>query len=353
MFGEMRRTMAYGYANARVKAMRPELLTKAQLEEMVAVDSIAAAIELLERTIYKEDLVALSLKHRDAALVEFALGRNFGKCASKVVRIAPKGARSTVEAVLERWDVQNLKMILYAKQLGKKREDIEQFIVPVGTIKPRALIEMIEADSMEQCAKGLRGNEYGAIISDGLRTKKSIEEICSAMDAHYYDSIGRKVSGTGREGRDARVVLALMKGEIDGRNVMNVLRCKVNKVDPKVALSLMIPGGDFSEGVLRDMVATEDVEKAAMLLRVGRGMEFKDAIEHYKKDGSLAHFEIAIENMIAKRGLRALRSSIMSVGALVGFLLLKEEEMNNVRKIVRMKQFGMPKERIKEMIVAV
>jgi len=44
---------------------------------------------------------------------------------------------------------------------------------------------------------------------------------------------------------------------------------------------------------------------------------------------------------------------MMSIGAIAGFLFLKEEEMNNIRKIVRGKALGLPAERIAEMLILV
>ena len=81
--------------------------------------------------------------------------------------------------------------------------------------------------------------------------------------------------------------------------------------------------------------------------------EFAAAEKRFKEDGQLSHFEVVFEHSIARRSLHALRRSQMSIGAIVGFLLLKEEEMNNIRKIVRGKALGLPMERIAEMLVLV
>jgi len=49
-----------------VKAMRGQFLSQQQLEDMLNVSSTAAIVEMLERSGYKEDLVSLSLKFKDA-----------------------------------------------------------------------------------------------------------------------------------------------------------------------------------------------------------------------------------------------------------------------------------------------
>ena len=92
--------IAYGYSNARVKAMRTHLLTRAQLDEMSRVKSVPEIIEILERTHFKQDLVALSLKFSGVDLVRVALGKNAARTYCKLIRITPESGKGTVLAFL-------------------------------------------------------------------------------------------------------------------------------------------------------------------------------------------------------------------------------------------------------------
>jgi V/A-type H+-transporting ATPase subunit C len=67
----------------------------------------------------------------------------------------------------------------------------------------------------------------------------------------------------------------------------------------------------------------------------------------------LIHFEVALEKVIAGQGLKALSRSILSLGSIIGFLFLKEEEVSNIRKIVRAKEYDLPLNKVKEMLVQV
>ena len=44
---------------------------------------------------------------------------------------------------------------------------------------------------------------------------------------------------------------------------------------------------------------------------------------------------------------------MLSLGALVGYLFLKGQEMANIRKIVRGKQYGLSPQQIREMLITV
>ena len=76
-------------------------------------------------------------------------------------------------------------------------------------------------------------------------------------------------------------------------------------------------------------------------------------MDEYRKNASLSAFEIAMATANAKEGLATFQRAGMGLGAIVGGLLLKENEMNNIRKIVRAKALGLPGEEIVKMMVSV
>jgi vacuolar-type H+-ATPase subunit C/Vma6 len=116
----------------------------------------------------------------------------------------------------------------------------------------------------------------------------------------------------------------------------------------------MVRGGSLTKSQLEKIAIAKDAGDAASIagqyILSDKG-EFQKAQVAYKSDGQLSHFEVAFEKYLAEKSLHALRRSTMSIGAIIGFLLLKEEEASNIRKIVRGKALGLPPERISEMLV--
>ncbi len=120
----------------------------------------------------------------------------------------------------------------------------------------------------------------------------------------------------------------------------------------------MVEGGNFAHKQLEKMAGAKSVEEVAKIAssffisETGKG-EFASAQQKFNEDGQLSHFEVVFENSLARKSLHTLRKSMMSIGAIAGFLLLKEEEMGNIRKIVRGKGLHLPMEKIAEMLVLV
>jgi len=337
--------VTYAYSNARVRAMRTLLLKGSQISELVDVTGTSSIIELLERTPYKEDFVSLSLKFKGAELVELALARNFARTMQKILRITPEKDRPVVEAMLKRWDVHNIKTILMAKYLGKPSSELEAFLVPAGHLSDKEIKAISDAPDIEAAVNAIKITEYGSLLKRAIKQNKSVPEMLSELESFYFETMGDRIRKMSADPQ----VETLLRSEVDAKNIMNILRCKHARMEPKRIRALLIAGGRMPRQAINDMMEADDTESAAR--EVLPFYSVAKAIDKYRETGSLSHFEIALESMIAERGLRTLRMSTLSLGAIIGFLYLKEEEINNVRKVMRGKEFGMDKEKIKEMIV--
>ncbi|MFA6489194.1 MAG: V-type ATPase subunit [Candidatus Micrarchaeia archaeon] len=365
--------LVYGYSNARVRAMRTGLLTRRQAEDLLKVKTAAAVAEYLSRTQYRDNFAHMPAKITDEERVEIAISRNFAATAQKILRITPEQSKPTLRAFLGRYDIHNLKTILLGKKLGKSSEDISHLLIPAGSITNTELARIVASKNAAELYESVRATPFGnklfnsaslsripkerirAAISkpgfDGVQT----EIILAAADAYYYElASDAAMSG----GKDAQEISRLISAEADAKNILTILRMKRGGADKKAILSSMVGGGTFSRIHIEKIAAAKDVNEAAKLASefflssTGRA-EFAEAQKLFLQDGRLSHLEVAFENSLARKSLVVLRRSMMSIGAIAGFLFLKEEEMNNIRKIVRGKALGLPPERIAEMLILV
>ncbi len=342
------KALAYGYSNARVRAMKANLLSLEELEKMLLVRDTSSIIGLLELTHYKKDIVHLSVKYSGEDLVERALGRNFSEDSKKLLRISPISSRKVVAAMLERYDIANIKTILLGKTLSKKREDILDLIVPAGELKPRTLEHMIDASSTKDAALLLRGTDYE--VPYEMAEKSSPQQMVTHLQNQYYKSLAQKVGPYASEAKDL-MSLALM--EIDAKNIMDNLRCKEFS---KRGHSCKIKKGErraysgaISISTLNKIHELPGIEEE--LAEIENLLHLPGLLEDYKKNKSLARIEVAVEKRIAKKRLSAFHRGVLSLGALVGYIFLKEEEVKNIRKIIRGRQYGLSTEQIKETLV--
>jgi V/A-type H+-transporting ATPase subunit C len=364
--------LVFGYSNARVRAMRTALLSRRQAEDLLKIRSVAGIEEYLMKTPYREDFSHMPRGLSEAKRVELAASRNFARTAQKLIRITPKQSLPSLMAFLGRYDIHNLKAILLSKKLGKPPSEIEHLIIQAGSLSFEDLSRLISSKSAASFYEAMRSTKFGLELlnSVSLRhipkerirmaiSKPGFEELpvdllLAAMDAYYYE-LAAKFAHMGD--KESLEIARLLSAEADAKNILSILRLKKSGAGKKeIQMSIVKGSGQFSRVQLEKLIEAKDAAEAARLasdfFASSAGKEAFEAAEGlFAKDGRLSHLEIAFENSIARKSLKLLRRSMLSLGTIIGFLLLKEEEMNNIRKIVRGKQLSLPPEKIEEMLV--
>ncbi|MFA6328212.1 MAG: V-type ATPase subunit [Candidatus Micrarchaeia archaeon] len=367
------KTLKYGYSNARVRAMRTHLLTRRQADDLLRVNTNAAVIEYLSRTAYRNDFSGMPHTATDEERVELGVSRNFARTAQKLLKITPSAGRGMVAAFLNRYDIHNIKAMLLSKKLGRTKEEAQALLVPAGSITQKELSAMLSAKNADDTYAVLRGTAFGekffasasmrniprdqikALFQNPGSDTAKLDMFMSALDFYYYEMASNLAVGGEKE---AQAIAALLSFEADAKNIMTILRLKRGGADRKTIMAHMVGGGRIMRTRLEKIAAGKDVHESARLSsaffmsKTGRD-DFAAAEQMYMKDGQLSHFEVVFERSIARRSLHALKRSIMSIGAIVGFLFLKEEEMHNIQKIVRGKALGLPPEKVSQMLIFV
>jgi V/A-type H+-transporting ATPase subunit C len=359
--GIFSRPIVWGYANARAKAMRPALLGAPAIASMLEAKDAEGIIATLERTDYREDLTTFALRFGGEELIELATGRNFARAAATLLKVCPKQGRPILFAILSRFDVQSLKAVILAKKLGKEFATVEPYLVPAGSISLAELQEIYNQDGLGAMIERIRATEFGRqyasahmlspsevqkISSQGIFEQDAIEQLVGSLESYYYVAAGYKLKSAEP---DSVAIRSLLSSEADGKNVLTIMRCKKSGMDATGTRKYLVPGGKIIKSELESMLSASTVDEVAE--RVAAKFGLQEALDAYKKDSRLTHFEIAFEQSVSRQSVRALHRSVLSVGALAGMLFLKEEEINNIRKIARGTALGMGKEEIREMLV--
>ncbi|GEM_PF-587605 len=358
------RPLVYGYSNARVRAMHAAFVGKELLREMLAARSVNEGIELLERTAYKEDIVPLSLKYKGEELVELALAANFAKFAQKLKKSTPKPGKKAVEAMLSRWDVRNIKTVMLGRKLGKKFEDISALLVPAGSLAPDELAQMAGAKDGLELFSCIRGSSFGrrmfeapipnAPALSGMRKamlsqdEKTTELISTLLDGYYFHLTKDAVVPSDF---DSMAVRRMLASEADGKNLSTVLRLRNSGAGAQAVRGMLVPGGFVKVQEFASMLDGGQFD--ARLAHVAGVLGIRKEIADYQAAKSISALEMALEKKAALESLHAMRRLQMGLGTIVGALLLKEQEISNIRKIIRGKALGLPHERIEQMLVIV
>ncbi|MDD5317345.1 MAG: V-type ATPase subunit [Candidatus ainarchaeum sp.] len=342
------RPMRYAYSSSRTKAMKGALLSKDDMEQLISADRVGDVIAVLGRTDYKDDMTEPALRHSGADLVDFALGRHMARKARKILSFAPGEALPAVLSVLEKWDAYNLKTILLAKHLGHPNAEIVPLLVPAGAFTKDDLLRMLSQESVEGVASLITGTGYGEALEPLLaeyKKSKNIQPLLNAVEKHFYAKLSGAVSPRIPDGER---ILAVVRASIDNRNAVNILRGKREGASEAKIRSYVIGGGTLTAHELNRFIQAPTTDEAFKAVMERFGLT---PLEPGGRKASLVNMETELERRVLRLGFRTLRMSVLSPGVLVGYLLLKENEVNNVRKIVRGKEFNLPPAKIRGTLV--
>lgn len=344
--------MKYGYSNARIRAMKATLLKPALLEEMIRVGNVEAVAELLQKTGYKADLAALASVYTGSRLVDAAASRNFARTVRKVINVAPKSDQKAVRALLVRWDLINIKALLHARRLKKTYDEVRPYLFEVGELTSEDFRAILRADDAN-LKKELMKTEVGRrmletpLPGEKKAARGDITQQENAIDAYAYVLMNRALGELG--GSDVGDVRRILKREVDAKNIMVIERLKRHDVPRTKIEASLIQGGGLPDATLSRLIEAKDLGAVATLIR----KDFPNVEIRGEGKKGLTELEIALEKAIAMQKVILFHKAMLSLKVIIGFLLLKEEEMNNLRKIAKGKEFRMTESEIRNMLVIV
>jgi len=350
-----RRSMAYVYCNATISAWEARLLSEARLMELADAPRITNVFAALDDTDYRPQLAEVPRGEEgvDMPVVERALRENLNARYRELLGMVPEERKETVTRVIERIDIWNLKAILTAIHNKVPKEKRLEELIPSPTL-PREKLEMLaSAEIFEQLLEFLKGSEYFDVLSEALKEyeTRGLIAILSALDKHYYTSLWKDVLSK----RAQRSVLRAILGyEIDALNIKLILRLKREGAPPEeIDRYLILPPHELTEAMLRAMIAAEDVPSAInMIHRTVYGQILLEALPQVEAQGIFAA-EKALDETHLKICRWLALTQLFSIAPVLSYIYLKENEMRNLRAIIRLKADKVEPQKIKETTVRV
>ncbi len=340
----------YSGAYGRLRVSKSDFLSESLIEQLIQKDP-DDFMKLLSTTSYRKEIDALSQLYPYPDIVEVVLNAHMMRMIKNAEFALPPAAKDFVVAYLSKWPIDNIKTILSSKVLGYSVENTETFLtvqrgIPVGLfaglVTREDYAKMIEQKDVEGVVNLLVKYGYGTILLkfvDEVKKSNDISTMVLALDTYYYSRLLQSFKFyNGDEGP----MLAYVKGMIDIRNVMTVI--KGISFGYKSVKDYIINGGSMPENKLMEMASKE-------IAALKPDMPFKvdDAFERYKGDDFTAYFESALKRELYKKYLKVFDSLALSIESIVGFIIRSEIERDELRAIWLSKLYKISKERMEGM----
>ena len=143
--------------------------------------------------------------------------------------------------------------------------------------------------------------------------------------------------------------------QVDSTNLLTtfrILRADVGQVDPQ---KFFLSGGEYiNEDLFMELALLSDVEEVLdKLQRTPYGPQLEAVILNYAEENSFSVFERALENYVIRLAISAGRGDPLGIGVIISYLWAKQNEITNLRIIVKGIVVQMPADRIRKELILV
>ena len=347
----------YGYGNARVRGMRSRLLTSRFVDELMDTADLGRIIQMLIDTEYGPDIETAVIKGRTPAAMDEAFRANMVRTFQKVMGFLNAEAYDLLGTLLGRWDLFNIKSIVRGKHMHLSSEEIEDGLYAVGALSPIELHFLVGLEDIPAVVDTLAtwGSPYAVPLRSGLAEYAQGGNLASlelALDKYYFTWAASRLSGRRANAKLAREILGLQADSVNLLTTFRLLKSDIGDVDPK---SFYLPSGThISEELFNRMTAMSDVDEVLDALKgTPYAKQLEAVVANYVEEGSLAVFERALEDYVMRKALESRRGDPLGVGITVSYLWAKQNEITNLRIIVKGTSVGMPADRMRKELILV
>ncbi|HPJ84092.1 MAG TPA: V-type ATPase subunit, partial [Methanothrix sp.] len=238
----------------------------------------------------------------------------------------------------------NIKTILRGKFYGASEEEIMKYLVPAGELNLEFLEGLAKKERIEEVISAFDGTDYYEALAhyDG----QMLSSVENALDKLYYFRMERAVGGTLSVG--GGLLLKYVRKEIDVKNLVTLFRMNKAGIEASVIQENLIPGGKLHEELSR--MAGQSYNE---FVRGLEGYPFWSAISDVVAEGgSVSRIEARLRAYLVRYAWALSNYHPLSILPVLGYIVSKDTEVSNIRKIVRGKEAGLSAELIEEQVVA-
>jgi len=346
-----------GYANARLRGMRSRLLPRETYERLMEAPDVQQIVKDLMDTEYGPDLEGEIVHGWTAAVVDDALKDNMVRTYRKVLSFLHPKAQKLLSTLLGRWDVFNVKTILRGAHNHVPFDEIKESFFPAGYLGESELEALAKLDDVRAVIDTMA--VWGLVYASPLRRAypeysrdNDLAPLELALDTQYASWASSRLTG---EKADVEVARRILGMQIDTSNLVMVFRLlKADVQAPKAERYFLEGGRVIRKDLYMELTKLSDVDEVLDRLKsTAYATTLDEAALRYLETASIPVFERALEEQYMKRALTAGVKDPHGVGVAIAYLYGKQNEITNLRIVVKGKAVGMPSDRVREELILV
>ena len=339
----------YPYLNpsARVRARKGRLFDEKQISEIVESNDVEEVENYLKGVPEYADVL-------DEYPLDKALDVERANTYEFIARLAPKDIKAPFVIMSKKADIDNIKSILTAKEVGYDADETKELLIPCGALY-KDLVSLADTDNVTDVITSLDNTEYATVLEDALPQYENTNMILpleSALDKYYLGKLLRSTDVPSDENK--QILYSYVGTKVDVANLKLIIRAKEDGLDyDAISPYILDEGYQLREWKLKDLMESPDVTNVISGLEGTKYSDvLTDAMAKYNENASIAVFEKALDAYLSKSAKSLSMKKPLGIGPIIGYVSQKETEIKNLKIIARAKrEAGFPNSKIMEMLI--
>ena len=344
----------FAYMNARVRALKSQLFSRAQIEEMLRQEDLERMTNVLLESAYHIELSEALSRYQGADAIEEAVTRHLVRIAQMLEARAEGRPRELLIIFLTRWDLRNVKSLLRIEHRHVPKAEAAHLIMPGAGMSPAFQRKLAEAESMEELIGQLIA--WNSELCSGLakalpeyQETGNLAVLEEALDRQFFVNNARRLSGSDDE--NEQLIHFALQLEIDLINLRLALqRLRVEGGAP-VPESRFLPEGTLSLPMLGRLGAVADAGEAAEMLKSTRYHDFVETLYQFMHSKRFSPVERLFERVLMNELRKLAVRNPLGIGVPMDFAWRKYNEGINLRLVARGLAGHLPAGRVREELV--
>ncbi|MEM2505301.1 MAG: V-type ATPase subunit [Candidatus Bathyarchaeia archaeon] len=327
----------YNFIAAKIKAMYSRLLERDIYIKLIKTRSIDEYINILSKTVYNQYIK--DVREVNLQLMEGIILKSLFDDIMVIIRYSPKNAYNFIVNFLDRFEVENMKVIIKGLFLKMNPKEIVRYIVPVplGLTLDDYYNIFEKSRDIEGLLRLLDGIDYSNIIRKYLDRGDSYIFIDSDLDKHVYLKLWFMKERILKH-LDRKIAEGFLGLEADLLNIRTILRGKKLGLSFDDIREFIIPiYYTISEADLIDMLRSKDIDDVFSIIKRGiYGYLLSKVFEDYRLRNSISLIDNEMMKLIARFSREIVKRypSLSHIGWLLSYINLKWVEARNLRIIL-------------------
>ena len=327
----------YAYSNTRLRVVRSMFLKKNDIETLVGVKNLKDYVSFMKQTVYGESFSKLDAVNIQG--IERVISLDLMKAVDSVIGLSPESSVPFLGILSRKYLFGCIKRILQQRMSDLSPPEIKNEFFADEEFPPGLIDAAVEDIPALLC------NEYCG-LGEFIPESAGLVDILVGLDRYYFSEVKKGIDCL--HGTDKKMASGLLAIEIDIINMMIILRSLTQGYE---YTQFIIPAYKSNLDSL-DKYALDDVGDILTLFSKSiYGRALKNAIPGCKETKSLLHVELALRRYLVEESKAAMSQNPFHIGFILGFLKLKEIEVENLKTICIGIGEGLPANNIRELLI--